>query len=313
MYIMDITTIGELLIDLTQIGMTQSRVPTFAANPGGAPANVAVSASRLGASTAFLGKVGTDGFGSYLVRVLGENGVDVSGMRTGSSPTTMAIVSVDSTGERDFQFIRGADCQLEAKEVNLALISQSQFLHFGSVTLTADPARHATLFAVQKARELGVLVSYDPNYRDALWESEEEAIKWMKMPLPMVDVLKVSQEELLLIADTNDLNLGTKRLADYGITLVLVTLGADGAFYRIGDVTGYVAGKKVSVVDTNGAGDTFLGAVLTQLCCRGKMPLEGLTPAEIENILSFANLAAAWTCSHSGAIPAMPSLAELTE
>ena len=156
-----------------------------------------------------------------------------------------------------------------------------------------------------------MLVSYDPNYRQALWSSEAEAVEWMKKPLPLVDVLKISEEELTLVTGTADLAEGTKALCDLGITLVLVTLGGDGAFYRLGDKTGRVPGVKTTIADTNGAGDTFLGAVLSRLCLRGEKPLAGLTAAEVETVLTFANRAAAKTCSRSGAIPAMPTLAEL--
>lgn len=310
---MDITAIGEVLIDLTQTGVNEHRVPIFAANPGGAPANAAVAAARLGASAAFQGKVGNDGFGSYLAGVLRENGVDISGLRTGESATTMAIVTVDAAGERSFRFVRGADCELREDEVDLEMIGSSRFLHFGSVSLSGGPARQTTLFAARKAREMGVLVSYDPNYRQALWDSEAEAVAWMRKPLPLVDVLKIAEEELPLVTDTNDLAEGTRILCDMGITLVLVTLGGDGAFYRLGEHVGHVPGVKTAVADTNGAGDTFLGAVLSRLCRRGESPLAGLTAAEVEKILSFANRAAALTCSRSGAIPAMPTLAELED
>ena len=282
---MDITAIGEVLIDLTQTGVNEQKVPLFAANPGGAPANVAVAAARLGANTAFIGKVGQDGFGAYLTRVLTENQVDVSGLRTDDAATTMAVVAVSDTGERSFRFVRGADCNLKPEEVDTGLIAGSKVLHFGSVSLTAGPAREATLFAAQRAREAGVLVSYDPNYRDALWNSQAEAVEWMKKPLPLVDVLKLSDEELPLITGTDDPEEGTHRLEAEGTT----------------------------VADTNGAGDTFLGAVLSRLVSRGEKPLEGLTAPELEAILAFANRAASKTCSRSGAIPAMPTMAELEE
>ena len=167
----DITAIGEILIDLTQTGFNEANVPLFAANPGGAPANVAAAASRLGARTAFIGKVGADGFGGYLRRVLEENGVNAAHLRSGGA-TTMAIVSVDGTGERSFQFLRGADCDLTPEEVDESLLRESRVLHFGSVSLTKGVARSATIFAARTAREAGALVSYDPNYRPALWRSE---------------------------------------------------------------------------------------------------------------------------------------------
>ena len=307
----DITAIGEILIDLTQTGVNEARVPVLAANPGGAPANVAVAAARLGAEAAFIGKVGADGFGAYLTSVLKENRVDVSGLRSGEAATTMAIVSVDASGERDFRFVRGADADLTCGEVDLELVSRSRFLHFGSVSLTGGEARQTTLYAVEEARRRGVLVSYDPNYRQALWPSQEEAVSWMKRPLPLVDVLKLSDEELPLLTGTGDPEEGTALLREMGIPLVLLTLGGAGACYRLGESFGRVDGVKTTVADTNGAGDTFLGAVLSRLCRRPAGPLEGLTAGELEEIVVFANRAAAKTCSRSGAIPAMPTLEEL--
>lgn len=307
----DITAIGEILIDLTQTGVNEAGVPVLAANPGGAPANVAVAAARLGAGAAFIGKVGADGLGAYLTHVLRENGVDLSGLRTGEAATTMAIVSVDASGERDFRFVRGADADLTCGEVDLDLVGRSRFLHFGSVSLTGGAARQTTLYAVEEARRRGVLVSYDPNYRQALWPSREEAVAWMGRPLPLVDVLKLSDEELPLLTGANDPREGTALLWERGIPLVLLTLGGRGACYRLGASFGRVEGVTTTVADTNGAGDTFLGAVLSRLCRRPAGPLEGLTAGELEEIVAFANRAAAKTCSRSGAIPAMPTLDEL--
>ena len=307
----DITTIGEILIDLTQTGTNRDNVGLFAANPGGAPANVAVAAARLGARTAFLGKVGRDSFGTSLRQVLTDHSVDVSGLLTDTAPTTMAVVSVAPDGERSFSFLRGADCQLTPEEVDEGRLEQTKFLHFGSVSLTAGPSRSATIFAARHAHACGTLVSYDPNYRAALWCTVEDAQQWMTIPLPLVDVIKLSQEELFLITGTNDPEQGSRLLEEKGIPLVLITLGSKGSFFRWQGRTGLVPGVKVQVADTNGAGDTFLGAVLSRLAARGDRPLEGLTAAQLEDILTFANLAAAWTCQGSGAIPAMPTLEQL--
>ena len=307
----DITAIGEILIDLTQTGVSGAGVPLFAANPGGAPANVAVAASRLGASAAFIGKTGRDQFGAYLRRVLEENHVDCAGLHTASQPTTMAVVSVDGTGERSFSFVRGADRELSPDEINETAIAQSKFLHFGSVSLTQGIARSGTISAARSAHQSGTLVSYDPNYRPALWRSEAEAVEWMRIPLPLVDVIKLSEEELPLLTGSDELEEGSRLLAEQGIALVLVTLGGAGSFCRWQGECLTVPGVSVKVADTNGAGDTFLGAVLSRLSLRGDRPLEGLTAAELKDILEFANRAAALTCSRSGAIPAMPALSEL--
>ena len=308
----DITTIGEILIDLTQTGVSGAGIPRYDANPGGAPANVAVAAARLGASTAFWGKAGEDGFGAYLRRVLEDSGVNCAGLLAGRQATTMAIVSVDDRGERDFRFVRGADQELTPQEVDEAAVLSSRILHFGSVSLTPGLARNATIFAARTAHKNGRVVSYDPNYRPALWASEADAVEWMRLPLPLVDVIKLSEEELPLVTGLSDPEAGSALLAEKGVRLVLVTLGNEGVFCRWQGETWRQGGVAVEVADTNGAGDTFLAAVLSRLCRRTpENPLEGLTRGELEDILAFANRAAAITCSRSGAIPAMPTLAEV--
>lgn len=307
----DIVAIGEVLVDLTQTGMNQMGVGQYAANPGGAPANLAVAASRLGARTAFVGKVGRDAFGNYLRAVLNENHVDTTGMLTDEREhTTLAVVSVDETGERSFTFYRdpSADVNLDAREIPEDLLKNTRVLHFGSVSLTAEPARSATLYAAKKARENGCLVSYDPNYRASLWESPEEAIREMKDALPLCDILKISDEELPLLTGTDDPVEGSRMLAGLGIRLIFITLGANGAFFRLGEDTGSVPGIKVKVGDTNGAGDTFFGAALSKLV---KEDLNKLTLNRVEEIAAFANKAASITTSRHGAIPAMPRLEEI--
>lgn len=307
----DITAIGEILIDLTQTGKTENGVPIFAANPGGAPANVAVAAARLGSTTAFIGKVGSDAMGGYLRRVLEENGVDHTGMQVGETPTTMAIVTIDGSGERSFRFLRGADCEMVPEDVDEELAQDSRILHFGSVSLTQGIARSATIFTARAAHRAGMLVSYDPNYRAALWRTRRDALEWMTLPLPLVDIIKLSEEELPMLTGSADLEQGSRILEEQGVRLVMITLGAKGAFCRWKGETFTVPGVPAKVADTNGAGDTFMGAVLSRLCRRGEKPLEGLERQELEEILAFANRAAAVTCSRSGAIPAMPTLAEV--
>ncbi len=308
----DITAVGEILIDLTQNGKNEQGIPQFAANPGGAPANLAVAASRLGGSAAFIGKVGKDSFGTFLRETLAENKVDVSGMVTDPvQHTTLAVVALDAQGERNFSFYRdpSADVNLSADEISPEQLKNTRFLHFGSVSLTAEPARSATLYAAKTAKEFGAIISYDPNYRASLWSSEKLAVERMLEPLTMVDVLKVSDEELPLLTGTSDLEEGSKILADKGIRLVLVTLGPDGAFYRFDEKTGHVPGVKCKVGDTNGAGDTFFGAALGQLAkyeC-----LDSITTADLERILAFSNKAASITTSRHGAIPAMPTYEEV--
>ena len=308
----DILAVGEILIDLTQNGVNEQGIPKFDANPGGAPANLAVAAARLGAKTAFIGKVGRDSFGDFLRSTLEENGVDASGLVTDSvQHTTLAVVTVDKSGERSFSFYRdpSADVDLEAADIDEEMLKNTRFLHFGSVSLTADPSKTATLHAASRARELGAVISYDPNYRASLWHSEAEAVKGMLEPMDLVDILKVSDEELPLLTGTEDPEKGTAILAERGIKLILVTLGPKGAFYRFVDETGTVPGVPCVVGDTNGAGDTFFGAFLSRLARRGG--LEDVDVSDLEDMIAFANLAASITTSRHGAIPAMPTLSEM--
>ena len=314
-----IISLGELLIDLTQKGADENGNGEFTAYPGGAPANVAVAAARLGADAAFIGKVGDDSFGRFLTDALRSNKVDTGGMYVCSEhPTTMAIVSVDETGERDFAFYRdpGADTQLTAEEAVSAIDRVAgkgpAILHVGSLSLTTSPSKEACLEAVSHARGKGMAISYDPNYRAALWDSEELAVKEMKSLLPYTDILKVSDEELPMLTGTKDLLEGSRMLSDMGVTLVMVTLGEKGVAVRYGDYFTHEFGYEVEVADTNGAGDTFLGAVLMQLSKRER-GLDAMDPEEIKGMLKYANKAASLTCARHGAIPAMPFAGEVTD
>ena len=302
---MDILSIGEILIDLTQTGVNAKGVPLYAANPGGAPANLSVAAARLGARTAFIGKVGDDAFGRYLTDVLKKDGVDVSALAVDAMhPTSLAVVSVDANGERSFTFYRRshADTMLMEEEIQDFLLKQAHMVHFGSVSLTAEPARGSVLSAIRRARSYGAVITYDPNYRARLWDDPREAIIVMRQPLPLVDILKVSEEELPLLSGSEDWEEGSRRLMEKGISLILVTLGEAGCFYRL------VHGFPAKVVDTNGAGDTFFGAALSRLC---REDLSRLSQERLEDILTFANCAASLSTTRAGAIPAMPSLGEL--
>ena len=309
----DIITLGELLIDLTQRGSDENGNGEFTAYPGGAPANVAVAASRLGASAGFIGKVGDDAFGRSLADTLKKDNVDISGLYYDDyQPTTMAIVSVDESGERDFSFYRkpGADTQLTVDEAVGALSANlPKILHVGSLSMTTSPGKEACEEAVKYAKDNGSVISYDPNYRAALWDSEEHAIEMMKVLLPYADILKVSDEEMVMLTGTDDFEEGSRILAEYGIGLVMVTLGSDGVFVRMGSHTAAVPGFSVEVADTNGAGDTFLGAMLMQIA-KGIDGTEDVW-AQLLRMVRYANKAASLTCSRHGAIPAMPSLAEM--
>ncbi len=309
----DIMTLGELLIDLTQGGTDENGNGKFTAYPGGAPANVAVAASRLGASAGFIGKVGNDAFGRSLAETLKKDNVDIKGLYfDDEQPTTMAIVSVDESGERDFSFYRnpGADTQLTSEEAIAALsANMPKILHIGSLSMTNSPSKEACEEAVKYAKENGAIISYDPNYRAALWDTEDHAVEMMKSLLPYADILKVSDEEMSMLTMVGDFEEGSRILAEYGAGIVLVTLGADGVFVRMGSKTATVPGFKVDVADTNGAGDTFLGAMLMQIAT-GMTGSEGVW-TQLLGMVRYANKAASITCSRHGAIPAMPTADEL--
>ena len=315
----DLVTLGEVLIDLTQTGVDDRGIPTLAANPGGAPANVAVAASRLGVKTAFVGCIGDDAFGTLLRETLENDDVDTSGLVVHDTiPTTLAVVTVNPDGERSFSFYRrpGADICLTREAIPDELIANAPILHFGSVSLTDDPSRSATLSAAKDAKAAGALITYDPNYRAALWLSEAEAIDRMREPLDMVDVLKISDEETALLSGAEDPVEAAEILGEKGIPLILVTLGASGVYYRYDPkdgrnvLTGLVPGFVVQVADTNGAGDTFFGAFLSKVAGRSSR-IDGFTQGELEAALRFANRAASLTTSRPGAIPAMPTLEEV--
>ena len=312
-----IAALGEVLIDLTQTGTAPDGTRLLSAFPGGAPANVAVAAARLGTGSAFIGKVGADSFGADLKNVLRDNGVDISGLyTTGEAATTLAIVTVRG-GERSFSFYRspGADTLLTAEEALAPLKGEGRpaILHLGSLSLTAEPVRSATFAALDHARANGIFVSYDPNYRAALWPDADTAVRRMREPLRYAHMVKIADEELPLLTGESDVALGAEKLASFGPRLVMVTLGSAGVYYRFGSLTGTMPGYKVTVADTNGAGDTFLGAMLSRLAGRPAGPFAALTREELEAALDFANRAAALTCKRSGAIPAMPTKEEVEQ
>lgn len=310
---MKITSIGEILVDMTQIHVDENGIPHFAANPGGAPANVAVAAKKLGVETGFIGCVGDDVYGRLLRDTLKRFGVSTAGLQvTGKASTTLAIVTVDPNGERSFSFYRkpGADTMIDPVQA-IQAAEGSGILHFGSVSLTDPVCRDAIITVVQAEKRAGTLISYDPNYRAALWEHEDAAILQMRAVLPLCDIVKISDEETTLLCGVKEPEEALKKLTALGVRLAVVTLGARGAMWRCGEMTGWAPGCPVKVADTNGAGDTFFGAFLSRIALRGG--IDGLTADEIGAFVRFANRAAAITTSRRGAIPAMPTLREVQE
>ncbi|RTD99631.1 carbohydrate kinase family protein, partial [Paenibacillus whitsoniae] len=262
----DVVAIGEYLIDFTPYGVSEAGQPLFERNPGGAPVNVAVAVAKLGGRSGFIGKVGADPFGAYLREALVEQGVSDSGLVVSDEAhTTMAFVQLDGRGERSFHFARqpGADLLLREEELNKAMLDEARICHFGSISMTAEPAYSATVAAVQRAREHGALISYDPNWRESLWPDVEVGKKTIAAGLALADIVKVSEEELRFLTGEQQLEPAARGLAErHAITLLLVTAGGEGAYYLLDGKWGHVESFAVRTVDTTGAGDGFFGAFL---------------------------------------------------
>lgn len=303
-------TIGEALIDFTPCGEGR-----YARNAGGAPANVAVCAAKLGANSAIVSKLGEDMFGDYLINTLKGEGVDVGYIsRTRAANTALAFVTL-TEGERSFTFYRNpsADMLLFESDVEDVPFEKGDILHFGSVDLVDYPVRKAHTRAIQRARMAGATISFDPNLRFNLWRSGEELLSSVNAFLPNADVLKLSEDELFAIAGTADEEQAVKFMFRGEVKLIFVTRGGRGAtVYTAGGKTYSVPAEKVSCVDSTGAGDCFTGTILFQLLrdgvVRGKL---GECADELEIYLRTANRAAGLCVSRFGAIPAMPSYDEL--
>lgn len=314
--IYDITVFGEILIDFTSQGVNEDGQMLYARNPGGAPANVAVAAGRLGAHTAFLGKAGNDMHGKFLKSVLEQEKVDTSGLILDDQYfTTLAFVEVNENGERTFSFARkpGADTQIQKEEIEIDVLDKTSIFHVGSLSLTAQPARDTTLYAVKRARKKGSIISYDPNYRASLWPDEKTARQQMRSLIPYVDLMKISDEETELLTDEKEVEKAAEILYRQGVKIVAVTLGHKGAYIYGKDGGCVVPGFEVTQIgDTNGAGDSFWGGFLYQIIGSGKR-LEELTKDDLVKFAQFGNAVASLCVEKKGAIPAMPTLEQVRE
>jgi len=305
----DVVTFGELLIDFvsTESGVSLVEAPAFVKAAGGAPANVAVGLARLGVSTGFMGKVGDDDFGHFLAQTLAENSVDVSALLfSDEARTALAFVSLGADGERDFMFYRhpSADMLIRPEEIDRAYIGSAKAFHYGSISLISEPSRSATLAAVECAREHGLLISYDPNLRLALWPSAEAAREGMLAGWPFAHVTKVSREELAFLSGQNDPTTAARQLWHEQLRLLVITNGPDGCGYVTANAQGHVPGYQVETVDTTGAGDGFVAGLLAGLLANESAWERVL---DLEETLRFANAVGALTTTRRGAIPALPT------
>lgn len=304
---------GEVLIDFTACGVSENGNVRFERNPGGAPANVAAVLAKLGLRSAVLSMVGDDMFGRFLRETIGSCGVEIKGIRLSKEyRTTLAFVQLSETGDRSFSFYRnpGADMMISPEDVDYELIGQSQIFHFGSLSLTNEPANTATFRAVQFAKNHGKIVSFDPNLRPPLWDDLNHAREEINKGFLVADVVKISEEELAFATGRDTLEEGTEQLMQYGPSLILVTMGPNGCFYKNAYASGLLPTYDTQVVDTTGAGDAFQGAFLYKFCESGKT-LRELRKGDIEEMVDFANAAGATVAARKGGLTAVPTREEV--
>lgn len=309
----DVTALGELLIDFTENGVSGQGNPLFEANPGGAPCNVLAMLTKLGHKTAFIGKVGDDFFGKQLKEAIEEVGIDSTGLCMDKEiHTTLAMVHTYPDGDRDFSFYRnpGADMMLKESEVKEELIKESKLFHFGTLSMTHEDVRRATKKAIQIAEDAGNIISFDPNLREPLWNSLNEAKEQILYGLSHCHILKISDNEIQWLTGQEDYTDGVKWILErYQIPLILVSMGREGS-------RAYYGGKMVEVkpfiqkntIETTGAGDTFCGCVLHYICEHG---LDNLTEENLFEMLQFANAAASIITTRKGALRVMPEEKEI--
>jgi fructokinase len=309
----DVICFGEALIDFvsTATGVALVDAPGFEKAAGGAPANVAVGLARLGISTGFIGKVGDDPFGHFLYSVLQREGVDVSAMRFSvSARTALAFVSLKEDGDRDFMFYRhpSADMLITSEEIDEDLLRAAQVFHFGSISLITEPSRSSTLRALEIAAEAGLTISYDPNLRFNLWPDAETAKAGIQAVWERAHVIKISQEELIFLAGVSDPERGGRQVWHPDLRLLVITQGRDGCTYLTQEHTGHLDGIRVDAIDTTGAGDAFVASLLMGL---HKEPEAFQDEVLLREVCQFANAAGAHTTTIRGAIPAMPTSAQV--
>ncbi|KAH6778395.1 pfkB-like carbohydrate kinase family protein [Perilla frutescens var. hirtella] len=310
-----IVSFGEMLIDFvpTVAGVSLAEAPAFVKAPGGAPANVAIAAARLGGSTAFVGKLGDDEFGHMLAGILKENGVSTDGVSFDRvARTALAFVTLRADGEREFMFYRNpsADMQLTPQELNLNLIRSAKIFHFGSVSLIVEPCRSAHLKAMEEAKAAGALLSYDPNLRLPLWASAAEARKEIMSVWDKADVIKISDDELCFLTQNSTLDhQSALSLWHPNLKLLLLTLGRKGCRYYTKSFQGAVEGYSLKRVDTTGAGDAFMGALLRKIVDDFSIFED---EARLKEAVKYASACGAIATTKKGAIPALPTHSQVT-
>lgn len=310
----DVVALGELLIDFTENGLSEQGNPLLEANPGGAPCNVLSMLQKLGDKTAFIGKVGNDGFGHLLTKAVQEQGIDTTGLVYDNDVhTTLALVLKKENGDRDFAFYRnpGADMNLKEEEVNESLIASSSIFHFGTLSLTDESVKKATQKAVKAAKENGLTITFDPNLREPLWRSLEEAHEQVAWGLQQADVVKISDNEITWFTGMDNYDEGIAFLQkEYpNLKLICLSMGEDGskAVYRDIHVA-YPAFLQEATIETTGAGDTFCACMIHTVLENG---IDHLDEEKLKEMLKFANAAASLVTTKKGALRVMPTKEEV--
>lgn len=312
----DVVALGELLIDFACVSTDAEGYPLMAAHPGGAPANFLAALAKYGAKAALLGKVGADTFGDLLTGTLQKAGIETKGLIASEDVfTTLAFVTLDEKGDRTFSFARkpGADTCITYDELDLSIIDEAKVFHFGTLSLTDEPARSATYQAVEYAKSKGKMISYDPNLRKPLWKDLSEAKKQMLWGLEQADIVKISDKEVQFLFDMG-VEEGAKHILDaFPAKLVFVTCGADGCFFKNAVAEGKVPSLSgIDVVDTTGAGDIFGGSAVWMLLQNGQ-PVDTLNKEQLTDIVRFACTAAGLSTTKYGGISSVPELQEVKE
>lgn len=309
----DVVALGELLIDFTENGISTQGNPILEANPGGAPCNVLAMLNKLGKKTAFIGKVGNDTFGRQLAEEVQQSGTDTTNLILDDTVhTTLAFVHTFPDGEREFSFYRnpGADMMLKKEEVMADIIKEAKIFHFGTLSSTHEGVRAATRYAIDIAKESGAMISFDPNLREPLWDSLEDARKEIEYGLSKCDILKISDNELEFMTGTNDYSKGVEILREqYDIKIIFVTLGKDGSLACYKDLTSeQPTFSEIKAIEKTGAGDTFEGCALNYLL---EHDFDSLKEENLSELLLFANAGASLITTRKGALKVMPDKTEI--
>lgn len=311
----DIICLGEMLIDFIalQSGKKLIEVESFKKFAGGAPANVAVGVSKLGKLSVFLGRLGDDEFGYFLKDRLEENGVDCSQLQFDEQARTgLAFISLPTPNTREFLFYRNpsADMKLNSDEFDHDFIKNTKIFHFGSITLINEPSKSATLKAIEIVKKSGGIISYDPNLRLNLWKDARTARSEINKVMPLVDIVKVNDEEILFLMGKEDIKKGMSKVLSKGPSLCLVTLGKNGCFYKTKKLFGKFGAFKVETVDSNGCGDSFISSILVKVLENGLK--NTISDKDIMlSAIKFASAAAAITSTKRGVISSLPAKSEV--